>query len=77
MVADDAIAEVGGEPGRLPGHPFGRWRVTGHPVNRSREIQRFLDLPDLLMLTRRIYPGRITHGDPPDRHPSSPAAGPC
>jgi len=73
VVADNAIAAVGGEQAdcRDIRSAAGVSRVTRKP---SPEIQRFLDLPDLLMLTRRIYLGRITHGDPPDRT-SSPAAG--
>jgi SAM-dependent methyltransferase len=64
-VVDDAVAEMSGEPGRLPGHRLGRRRIAGQPVDGSREVQGFLDFPDLLVLTRRAYPFRVTHRDQP------------
>jgi hypothetical protein len=65
---EQPVAEVGGEPGRLPRHPLGSRSAAGNAVHGSREIQRFLDGSDLLMLARREDPRRITHGHPADRH---------
>jgi hypothetical protein len=64
---EDSVAEVGCEPGRLPGHPLGGWRVRGHAVDGPREIEGFLDRPDVLALGRRVDLRRITHGNPADR----------
>ena len=52
---------------RLPGHPLGRRRIRGHAIDRPREIEGFLDRPDVLVLGRRKDLRRITHGNPADR----------
>jgi hypothetical protein len=52
-LANEAVVAVGGEPGSLPPHPLGDRRVAGDAVDGPGEVQRFLDGPDLLMLTGR------------------------
>src|SRR2546430_974843 len=37
-------------------------------VDRKREVQRFLNLPDLFVLVRRQDRGRTTYGDPTNRN---------
>ena len=59
---------MGSVPGGLPRHPLRGRSVPGDAVDGAREVQRFLNRPDLLILARREDPGRITNGDPADRH---------
>jgi hypothetical protein len=66
-VIEEAIAEVGGEPARLPRHPLGSRGVTGEAVDGPGEIEGLLDRPDLLVLARRIDLRRVTNGHPADR----------
>jgi hypothetical protein len=62
------VVVAGAVPSGLLPHSPGGGGAAGDTVDSAREVQRFLDGPDLLVLARREDAGRITDGDPANGH---------
>src|SRR5262249_45732587 len=67
---DDGVAGVGSERLRQPADdvPYEVGRVPVEAIDPLREVQRLLDLPDLVVPVGRQDARRVTDGHPSDRH---------
>ncbi len=63
-----AAGEGGTERLALATHDLAHGRPARYAVDRAREVERLLHLPQLLVAVRREQLGRTTCGDPADRH---------
>ena len=65
------------KPVRLPGHPHRHRGIAADAIHRAGEVESLLHGPDLLVLARRVDPGRVADRDPADRHGTAGPRGRC